>query len=416
MPLASSQRQCFVCSGAPKPSCYRNNHVKLCEKCRSMFAGNRDECPYCVLPTDRYRPTPTMRIRKSQSPRRETKRLSVTAKMVFADGPDRTMTMAEVGSQAAESSSSVEESSEESGVEEQDGHLIDEEPAQDDSNGLVDEQVVSSVEVVPVDDESADDDSADEGSVEEEPANEEPVEEESLDEEPVDDEPVEEESVEEEPINDAPIEEESVEKAPADEEPADEDPVEEEPVQEPVEEAPAEEAPAEESSIEEAPVEMVPAEVAPAQSSLRAKLAGLTLEIPDREISLQQDSNDNEVEVFPDTPEDAVPEFEKQLEELSKPREEREKAASKPVKTPTFPIKKGGAQGRIVRKGVTSRSQTPEAPSCRRCSLHGKHDKCPEQKPKVPRGPLVRGKSVREERPIKQQAQEEPNETLGECF
>ncbi|KAH8432792.1 uncharacterized protein LDX57_010419 [Aspergillus melleus] len=328
MTLASSSnlRLCFVCRGAPKPSCYRKGHINLCPQCKNMFSGTREECPHCNPPTDKFRPT--MTIKNPETPMPQTPQLTVTAKMVYADGPDRTMKVDEVKEvEATEPSASVYEAVEESCI-------VDEE---DD---------------VPV----------------------------------TDDEPVPEEIEDSESLND------------------------EEGVSTPVEESPAEEVP-----VEVVPVEAVPAEDASAPKTFEEKLSQLSL-IPDRETEAEQEPNDSEVEVIPDTPEDAFFVTEKMMRELSQPRQDCEEVVEKPVQTSALPAKNGVTRGKSVKHLAAQLNQTSETSSCGRCSVHGKRaaQAC-EKKAEFHRPALTKTKTARAPHQIRGSG-DESNDELGECF
>ncbi|KAK1148147.1 hypothetical protein N8T08_010789 [Aspergillus melleus] len=318
MPLASSSnlRLCSVCRGAPKPSCYRKGHINLCPQCKNMFSGTREACPHCNPPTDKFRPT--MTIKNPETPMPQTPRLTVTAKMVYADGPDRTIEVDEVKEvEAVESSTSVQEAAEESCV-------VDEE------------------EDVPV----------------------------------TDDESVPEEIEDSESLDD------------------------EEGVSTPVEVVPAETVPAEDASV---------------PKTFEEKLSQFSL-IPDRETEAEQEPNDSEVEVIPDTPENAFFETEKMMRELSRPRQDCEEVVEKPVRTSALPVKNGVTRGKSVKHLAAQLNQSSETSSCGRCSVHGKRaaQAC-EKKAEFHRPALTKTKAARAPHQIRGSG-DETNEELGECF
>ena len=424
-----------------------------------MYSGNRVDCPYCVPAVDKFRPT--MKIKTSENARYGVNKLNVTAKMVFADGPDRTIKMEDVKTQVPEPSFAVVETVEADNSEGVQAPLTGEESTHDEAESPFDElAVVSPAEEAPVEPSSQEESfdekpTTEEASAEETPAepssesseevaeeaSEEATEEYQVESAPVDlsaeEESSEEESTVEEPSVEPSSEESSEEVNEESSEEANEYSSEAAPETSIVELFPVELSPTEVSSPElfpvvESPTELSPVETSPTEASFPEapvetipaeeisdeKLSQSSLEASEPEASPETSpepspklkANTESAEIISHTAEE-VPEFAKRLMEMNKKRAERQKGHQRPTQSSSLPVK------RVVtlKRPTPSRSNTPEPASYRGCSVHGSpNNQGCARKPPVPRVSVTRTNLSRVQSPV--QKNEDSNEALGECF
>ncbi|KAI9036892.1 uncharacterized protein KD926_001207 [Aspergillus affinis] len=334
-------------------SCYAKGHIHVCPMCKNKYSGALDKCPHCnPSTTDEFR-RPTMTIQKPKTPMSGSSRLTVTAKMVYADGPDRTITVDEIKeAQSTESSASEQESAGESGV----VHEQEEVPVTDDESTHEDHD----------DAESPDDESDVMASAEETPAENSPF-----------------EGV---PNEEAPIEEASVEA--------------------PVEDAPVVVVPAEDSpapkTLEEKLSQLAPLEIPDREAEVEQELSGNEAEV--------EVIRDTPEDLFSETAK-MMQALSQPRQEVEKVAEKPERASTSPVKNG---VTRGKSVKHLAAQ--LNQTSENSSCSRGRCSVHGKRTaQASDKKAEFVRPALTKTKTNHAPHQMRGPG-DKSNEELGECF